>query len=101
MADPNSNTAVQVIKIGVGAATIGVMAWKLPILEILYATFTLLFLPLAFLASIGLIGDGMVGLLGGSFNTFAAQLKQRVDHHRDNLNKGTAPPSGDTQETPA
>lgn len=70
------------VKILVGAGTIGLIAWKLPILEIASLFAYIVLVPLAFLSAIGLVGQGSVETFSGGFNHFMDELKTRVDKQR-------------------
>ena len=78
---------MSVLRILVGASVIGIIFYKLPVFEILTLFFYIVFVPLIMLASLGLIGSGVVDLVGGGWNEFSDELQRRVREQRDQLNK--------------
>jgi hypothetical protein len=77
------------LKVAVGAAVMGVILYKFPIMEIATLFFYVVFIPLVFLSGIGLIGSGVVDLTAGTFNQFQDTLRKQVAKHRQNLSNPT------------
>lgn len=75
-----------VIKMLIGIALVGLMYWKLPMLELLMGFLYLCIVPLAFLSGIGLIGAGTIEALGSGPEGLLGKVQARVAEHRHNLN---------------
>lgn len=76
----------------VGLAVIGVIFWKLPVMEIATMFFYIVVVPLMFFSALGLISRGTLDLFSSSFSEFSAELSKRVAEHRKNLGAAQATP---------
>ena len=70
------------IKIVIGVLVTAVMLWKLNILEILYMFFWAFIIPLAFLASLGLIAHGTVESMSINLDSLRNTFREQLNEHR-------------------
>ena len=69
------------IKILVGILVGGVIFWKTPVLELVTLFFWVVLIPVALLASVGLIGQGTMEAMGGkeALANYRKRLADRID----------------------
>lgn len=73
------------LKIILGAGLIGLICWKLPIVEILTLCFYIVIIPLVILSSVGLISSGAMDLMTTNWNEFASKLNDSIKEAKEEL----------------
>lgn len=71
------------VRLAVSASVIGVVAWKLPVVELLTLCFYVVLLPLGFAAMWFTAADALYEGLAGTFNTAMAEIRRRVEEARE------------------
>lgn len=66
-------------KVAIGLAIVGIVSYKLPMIEIFSVFFTFFLIPIGILAALGLISDGAIGLLNGHWNGFVEAVQERAE----------------------
>lgn len=90
--DKNHSLGWGTLKLLVGTLGVGLIIWKTPILEILAVFAYFVLLPVAFLASFGLIGSGTLETIQVMTNGGLSNLGERVKHYREELKRDEPDP---------
>lgn len=75
------------IKVLAGVGIGGVILYKTPLLDLLQMFLLVVIIPVLFLSSIGLVGDGLVEALTGGVPKLQTWAQDRIRYYKEELNK--------------
>lgn len=81
----NNNPYLSVASVILGAGVIGIVLWKLPIVEILYLFAMIVVIPLALFASLGLVSKGSMEIIVGGAKGFRNRVNEAMNKLKDEL----------------
>lgn len=75
------------VEAAAGVAVAGIIAWKLPLVELMTIFFYVVLIPLGFLASTHAAGAALYEGFSGGFNTAMDEIRERVQAKREELKR--------------
>lgn len=81
-----------IARILIGAGVIGLILWKVPILELLQLFLYIVLVPLSFLASVGLISQGSLELIMELVPELRRRIEQKMHQLRERRDRAVVEP---------